>query len=135
MGSCSLNQLMPIDVVTAVLMAAAQRHLDHETGGGKTDHDGREHQGLGQRIGHGIALREDGWRRAPQPAHGEDEDIDGVPQQGQADHHREGAPAQQQVDAAGRHPADAGGHEKFHRHAVTPLSLATSLLAAPTTVM
>ena len=59
---------------------------------------------------------EDRRRCAPQPAHAEDEDVDRVADQRQPQHHREAAPAQQQVDADGDDPADAGGNEQLHAH-------------------
>jgi hypothetical protein len=62
-----------------------------------------------------MAVRTSAWldpfaddRRQPdvEPPHDEYEEVDGVADQRQAEHHRKGAPAQQQVHAAGDQNAD-----------------------------
>lgn len=120
-----------IDVIGAVVVPAAQRQLDHEAGGGKTDDDGSEDERLRQRVGHRSVGQQDGRRGAPQPAHGEDEHVDGVAEERQTEDHWKAAAPQHQVDGARRDPADAGGHEKLHAHGAGLLGVAAGSLLAP----
>ena len=85
----------------------------------KADDDGCEHQGLGNGIGMGQksanATRLKHWRRIdPQTAHAEDEEIDGIGEQRQADNHLIGARPEQKPDAGSGENADACGENQFH---------------------
>ena len=105
---------LPIDMVITQLGQATQGQ-DHDEGGhGEADDDGGQHQRLRQRVGR-IGALPDHRHVAAQAAHGEEEQVDRIGQQGQAQHHREGAPAQQQVDAAGAEHTEGDGKQRFHQ--------------------
>src|SRR5690606_25148228 len=107
------------DMVVSGLPARGQQHHQEQCGGGKADDDRGQHQRLRQRIGvlddvaGGIAQHRVG--AGAQPAGGEDEQIDRVGNQGQADDHLEGARAQQQPGAGAGEHADGQGEDQFHQ--------------------
>ena len=82
-------------MVVAQLKETAQRQDDDERRHAEGDDDGGQYQGLRQRIGVGLQIEQQDRRRVDaQPPHGEQQQIDGIGEQGQAEDHREGAAAQ-----------------------------------------
>jgi hypothetical protein len=105
-----------VDMVVAELGARLQRQHDDEGGHAEADDDGGEHQCLRQRVGvagRGVA---DHRRHADgEPAHDEQEQVDGVGHQGEAQHHRKGLAAQREEHAARGEHADDESDQRLHQ--------------------
>ena len=73
-------------MVSAGEAPGCQQHHQEQRGHGEADHNGREHQGLGQWVGVveqvlGHAVLDDRLLADKQAAHAEDEQVDAVGQQ------------------------------------------------------
>ena len=106
--SCSLPSTWSVPVRPR---AASSTH-EEQRRRGEADDDGGEDQRLRHRVGvQGEVARhaalEHGCRTRAEPAGREDEQVDGVGQQREADDHLEGARPQQQPDAGAGQHADA----------------------------
>ena len=102
--------ILVVDMV--VLRAEKGPHTDHHHDGGhpEGDHNRRQHQRLWQRVGverHVIAQH--GWLVHGQTTGGEEKHVHRVADEGRAEDHREGAFAQDQVDACGGQDAYGAG--------------------------
>src|SRR5471032_2879032 len=121
-------------MVSASQAPGRQQHHQEQRSHGEADHDRRQHQGLGQRVGvveqvlrH--AVLDDRLLADKQAAHAEDEQVDPVGQQAQAHHHLERPWPQDQPDARGRQDPNGNCDDFFHQAA--PPGLATAFAWLP----
>ncbi len=105
-----------IDPVVPEVAQGAQGQHDEEGDHAEADDDGGQHQGLGQRVRQARQpMLHQGCAVRGQAAAGEQEDVDRVAEQGQPEHHREGAGTQQEENGARRHDADQHGYQDLHQ--------------------
>jgi hypothetical protein len=95
-------------------MPADGQHHDHG-GHAEGDHDGGQDQGLRQGVGVAVGGADDRGGVQRKAAGGEEEEVDGVAEEGEAEDHREGALAQHQVKPDGGEQADGRGEKGFHQ--------------------
>src|SRR5687767_5659192 len=87
---------------------------------GKTDDDGGQHESLWQRIGKACDVNRcggahDGRSSAPHPAHDENEKVDRVGEEREADDHLEGARPQNEPHAASGEHTNPEGDDQLHQ--------------------
>src|SRR5690606_3339362 len=101
----------------AGLVSRPQCDLEDESGHCEPDHDRRQHERLGQRIGVGVdTLAEDGLHPDRQASHDEDEEIDRIAEQREPDDHGKRPAAENEKYPAADHDRERRGDQGFHRH-------------------
>src|SRR5690606_26656886 len=114
-----------LHLVVAMQLPGAVGHRHEEGGERQGDHDGCEHHGLGQGVAHRFLRREvDDGRTAAGPAGDQEEDVDSVAHQDQADRDTGQGALEDQIDPAGD---EHGGGD--HQEEVGPEDVHGSLLS------
>ena len=129
---------MPVGVVGADLLVGAIGEHQHESEERKRDHDRGQDQRLRQRVGgrpgqQVEAGRDDRRRLAHDPPAGEDQQIDRVSEDGDAEHDADDVLRQDQVDADGEEQPDEQREHGFHQASSRSSSASAIEVIEPTT--
>src|SRR6056297_2875820 len=101
-------------MVVLIVRQVAQGQHDNKRSHRKANYNGGKHKGLWQRVSVTGCSADDRLLAGRQTSTGEQKQIDAVRQKRQADHDREGASTQNQIDPGRRQSADNQCENKLH---------------------